>query len=89
MTVNLTAGEILTVALAGSLGSLVKDIFTDGCIQLPELKGKNLYLGFLGGALVGGFAGIMIDGSFITALMAGYTGTSIITKLVGPIKKDE
>lgn len=73
--------EILTVALGGAFGSLVKDIVNDGCIEMPDLKEQKLYLGFIGGAIIGAFVGVVIDGTFITALMAGFTGSSVITKL--------
>ncbi len=65
----------------GALGAFVKDLVIDGCIAMPELKEKNLYLGFLGGAIIGGFVGFAVDGSFLTAAMGGYTGSSLITKL--------
>lgn len=89
MIENLTLSELITVAAAGAFGSLVKDVLTDNCIQIPEIKDKKLYLGALGGAIVGAFVGIVVDGTFLTALMAGYTGTSIVTKLVGPTKREE
>lgn len=79
--------EILTVALGGIIGGLVKDILIDGAIQLPYKKDGYVYLGFIGGAVIGAFIGLVIDGSFITALMAGYTGTSIIQNLVTREKK--
>lgn len=84
MIENITTNELVMVAIAGAFGSLVKDILVDGCIQIPEIKEKKLYLGFIGGALIGSFVGMMIDGSFLTALMAGYTGTSVVSKLVVP-----
>jgi hypothetical protein len=79
--------EILTVALGGIIGGLVKDILVDGALQLPYKKDGYIYVGFIGGAIIGAFVGLVIDGSFITALMAGYTGTSIIQNLVTKEKK--
>lgn len=67
---------------AGALGALVKDIVQDGKIELPKKVNSALFLGSLGGMLVGGFVGWVIDGSLITAALAGYTGESIIEKLV-------
>jgi len=87
LTQNLTVVEILTVALGGIIGGLVKDILVDGAIQLPYKKDGYIYLGFIGGAIIGAFVGIAIDGSFVTALMGGYTGTSIIQNLVAKEKK--
>jgi len=84
-----TIAEIATVALAGAFGSFIKDILQDGYLQIPEIKEKQVYLGFLGGALVGAVVGIVIDGSFLTALMAGFTGVSVVSKLaVGKKIKD-
>jgi len=87
--VNLPLSELIIVAFGGAFGSLVKDLITDGAIQLPSCSGKKLYLGFIAGAIIGGFVGVVIDGTFTTALMAGYTGTSLISKLIGPIRREE
>jgi fluoride ion exporter CrcB/FEX len=77
----ISTSEIIRVAIGGAIGALAKDIFVDGCLQLPEIKEKKIYLGFIGGLLIGVFVGISIDGTFVTALTAGFTGASIITKL--------
>jgi hypothetical protein len=79
--------EILTVALGGIIGGLVKDILIDGAIQLPYKKDGYVYLGFIGGAIVGAFIGLVIDGSLVTAMLAGYTGTSVIGNLLVKSKK--
>lgn len=89
MIENLSIQEVLTVGFGGAFGSLVKDILSDGCIQLPSIDGKKLYLGFVAGALIGAFVGIVIDGSFVTALTAGYMGVGVIKQLVGPTKREE
>jgi len=39
-------------------------------------------LGFVGGAIIGGIAGLTIDGSVATAFMGGFTGKAIIESLV-------
>lgn len=70
--------EAIIVFSGGIVGAFLKDILTDGSIELPYISEKKLNLGFIGGWLVGGFAGYFIDGSFITAFMAGYTGSAII-----------
>jgi len=78
---NLTTLEILAVIAGGAIGALVKDTLQDGALKLPYCKEGKLYLGFLGGMVIGAFVGMVVDGSFVTALMAGYTGTSVIAHL--------
>ncbi|MDD2227583.1 MAG: transglycosylase SLT domain-containing protein [Clostridia bacterium] len=67
-----------TIFLAGALGALAKDIFKDNQIEMPKWNNGKLGLGFLGGMVIGGVAGMYIDGSFITAFMAGFTGVAIL-----------
>lgn len=74
--------EAITVFIGGIIGAFLKDILSDGCIELPYFTEKKLNLGFIGGWLIGGFAGFFIDGSFVTAAMAGYTGSSIIQNIM-------
>lgn len=66
------------IFLAGALGALCKDIFKDNTIEMPKWEGGKLGLGFIGGMIIGGAAGMYIDGSFITAFMAGFTGVAIL-----------
>jgi hypothetical protein len=74
--------EVLTICGGGALGALVKDSLLDGYFQLPYVKDKKLFLGFIGGALVGAFVGMVIDGSFLTAVLGGYTGVGVIQHLL-------
>lgn len=67
---------------AGALGALIKDILQDNKLKLPTLEKGELSLGFLGSLVVGGFVGYMVDGSYITAAISGYTGFSIIKDLM-------
>lgn len=76
--------ELLILFAAGAFGSLLKDILEDGNLQLPFVKDGKLALGFLGGILIGGAAGYFIDGSVLTAAMAGYAGKSVIESLLTP-----
>lgn len=75
-------GEILTALLGGAVGSLAKDCLLDGVLLLPSYHNGKLYLGFIGGMVVGAFVGMVIDGTFTTAMLAGYAGSSIIQNLV-------
>ncbi len=74
--------ETVSLLLAGAFGSLAKDCFVDGELVLPHVKGHALVVGFLGGALIGAFVGYVIDGSVVSAAMAGFTGASVIPSLV-------
>jgi len=76
--------DVIIAFLGGALGSLAKDCLKDGVLYLPYIKEKSLYLGFIGGMIVGAFVGIVVDGSFGTALLGGYVGTSVISNLVPP-----
>jgi hypothetical protein len=74
--------ELISVGFGGIIGALAKDAIQDGCFQLPYIKDNKLILGFLGGAIVGAFVGIVVDGSFITAMLGGYVGISVISNLL-------
>jgi len=74
--------NITLYLLAGALGSLIKDILADGSIQLPKVVDGKVVLGFIGGMLVGAFVGVIVDGSFLTALMGGFVGISVISNLI-------
>lgn len=67
--------------LAGMCGGIIADILNDNSIELPKKIGGKLLLGWIGGAVLGGFAGALIDGSLVTAFMGGFMGKEIITKL--------
>jgi len=70
--------------LYGALGALIKDIVEDGVIKLPKRINNSLALGFLGGMIIGGMAGLLIDQNPVLALSAGYAGTSVIENLITP-----
>ena len=70
------------IFLAGLCGALIADIIKDNCIELPKKFGGKFYLGSFGGLIIGGLAGLAIDGSFLTAFMGGYMGKSVIVSLV-------
>ena len=77
----------LALALAGGLGALAKDIVQDGRLKLPSIKDGDLVLGFIGGAIVGAFVGLVVDHSVLTAALSGYVGTSTIQHLL-PYNKE-
>ena len=74
--------SILLLFLAGAAGSLSKDIVQDGSLELPKKEKGKLVLGCIGGMVVGGMAGCIIDGNPITAFLAGYAGTGAIEALL-------
>ena len=74
--------EIISLLLAGALGSLVKDVVQDGKLSLPKFHGGDLILGCLGGMIVGAFVGFAVDHSLLTAALSGYVGTSAIKHLL-------
>jgi hypothetical protein len=73
--------ELLPIFLAGLTGAFVADLLKDNCIELPKKIGGKFFLGSLGGLIIGGFAGMAIDGSLLTAFMGGYMGKEIILNL--------
>lgn len=74
--------ELIKALLGGAVGSLAKDCLQDGVLCLPYKEDGKLYMGFIGGIVIGAFVGLIVDGSFTTAALAGYTGTSLITNLI-------
>ena len=74
--------EIVVLLMAGAFGALARDIVKDNKLTLPKLQDGDLVLGCLGGMIVGSFVGYAIDGSLVTATLAGYAGTSAIQNLL-------
>jgi len=71
-----------SIFLAGAIGAFVSDILKDNCLELPKKIDGKLFLGFIGGMLIGGAAGLAIDGSVSTAFMGGFTGKEILTRML-------
>lgn len=79
---NIGAVEAVSVTVAGAAGAFVRDIVNDGYLELPKLDNGKLFLGFMGGVIVGAFVGLILDGDVISAGLAGYTGSSLLGKLL-------
>jgi hypothetical protein len=79
---ELFINSYLIIFLAGMGGAFIADILKDNCIELPKKIGGKFFLGSFGGFLVGGIAGVTIDGSLLTAFMAGFMGKEVITRLI-------
>jgi len=80
-TINMDYTLIFLFA-AGGAGALLKDIMHDNALEIPKKQDGKLILGFLGGAIAGGFVGMLVDHSIITAFMSGYAGTSVLANLL-------
>ena len=78
---------LIILFAAGAAGALIKDLLKDNAIEIPKKTNGNFCLGFLGGMITGGCAGMLIDGNPTTAFLAGYAGTSVIENLL--VKKNE
>lgn len=68
------------IFLAGIAGAFIADIIKDNCIIFPKKSGELLNLGILGALLIGGIAGLLIDGSPVTAFMGGFMGREFIKR---------
>jgi len=78
----LSTGDIVILFVMGALGALTKDILKDNKLELPKAKDGALYLGCLGGIIIGALVGYMVDNDPITAFLGGFGGTQIIENLV-------
>ena len=67
----------------GALGALIRDITDDDGLQLPTLTQGKFYLGFVGGMIIGGVAGMISGDSLLGALTAGFAGYSVIVSALG------
>ena len=68
--------------LMGAAGAIIKDVLKDNKISLPFIDGKEIYLGCIGGIIIGAFAGYFVDNDPVTAFLGGYAGSQIIQGLV-------
>jgi hypothetical protein len=69
-------------AIWGAVGGLAATLVKAGCIELPTIRDRRVYLGGLQGVLFGMLAGLIGDNSQLNALMWGIAGTTIIAGLV-------
>lgn len=74
--------SLIFLFLAGAFGALAKDIVEDNAIKLPKKVNGDFSLGFIGGMVVGGVTGYLVDGNLTTAFLAGYAGTAVIENLL-------
>jgi len=81
--VDILTLQAIALFLVGSLGALIRDITDDDGLQLPRITEGKFYLGFIGGAIVGGVAGLLSGDSFLGALTAGFAGYAVILSALG------
>ncbi|OGY41922.1 MAG: hypothetical protein A2Y67_03830 [Candidatus Buchananbacteria bacterium RBG_13_39_9] len=70
------------IFLAGAIGAFVSDILKDNSLELPKIIDGKFCLGFIGAIIIGGIAGMVIDGSISTAFLGGFTGKEILLRLL-------
>lgn len=68
--------------LSGGAGALAKDIFSDNKLVLPKCIDGELLLGFTGGLVIGGLAGLFVDHNLLTAFLGGFTGYQVLGNLL-------
>lgn len=69
-------------AVWGAIGGLVAVLVKDGCIELPRVRDKKLYLGSLTGVILGTIAGLIGDSNPFNAFIWGIGGSTIMQGFV-------
>jgi len=72
----------IAIFAAGAIGALVRELVDDNKIILPFKVTDGFALGFVGSMAIGGFIGLVVDGSPITAAMGGYVGASVLERIM-------
>jgi len=80
--------EVFFLVIAGAIGALTKDVVIDNKLVLPKYEDGSLLLGFLGGMIIGGVVGFLVDQSIPTAFLSGYAGTQVLEALIPKEKKE-
>ena len=81
--------DYLSLFICGAIGAITKDVLKDNKIKLPEFKAGELYLGCIGGMILGAIAGYLVDNDPVTAFLGGYSGKQIIESLVNNRERRE
>jgi ABC-type xylose transport system permease subunit len=74
--------QAIILLLAGAAGAAIKDILSDNALELPKFANGKICLGGIGGMLIGAAAGYYVDGSLVTAFLAGCSGSLIIQGVI-------
>lgn len=73
---------LLLPFISGFFGALLRNIVKNNSLVLPKFTQGNFVLGFIGCGLTGGAVGVAAGNDPATAFFAGYTGMSLISKLM-------
>lgn len=74
--------QIFANFVAGFMGALTRNVVKNNRLILPKIENGTIILGFIGCGITGGGAGLAVGGNIITAYLAGYTGMSLISKVM-------
>jgi hypothetical protein len=74
--------DYLILFISGAVGAFTKDVLKDNKLSVPHVKDGYLYLGCVGGIILGALAGYLVDNDPVTAFLGGYAGSEIIKSLV-------
>ena len=73
---------MIEYAVWGGIGGLLSMLTKNGCIELPKVRDKKLYLGGLQGILFGVVAGIIGDTSPVNAFFWGAGSSAMLAGMV-------
>jgi len=68
--------------LFGALGGLTAIILQANTLEIPKKLNGKICLGFIGGMIIGGVAGMCIDGQPLTAFMGGFMGKEVLHRFM-------
>ena len=74
--------------IAGGAGGFIATVLQSGYIELPRIRDHKLYLGGLGGLLIGIGAGLYGNQSVENAFFWGLGGSTILKSLISKIPAD-
>ena len=67
--------------MAGLVGGVARAIYSgSGVIPLPRKINGHLKLGFLAGGFLGAVMAVIFDGSYVTAILSGFTFPEIVER---------
>lgn len=75
------AAAYVGFGLAGLLGAVVNVILEDKPVVLPQMKGHELHLGFVGNLIICVTVALLVDHNFQMAFFAALCGTATLRSL--------
>ncbi len=73
---------MIEYAVWGGIGGLLSMLTKNGCIELPKVRDRKLYLGGLQGILFGVVAGVIGDSSPVNAFFWGAGSSAMLAGMV-------